>query len=307
MSRTHTVATVSSAVLMIAAPALAADYSMYPELRPAYPNQWTLPDDDPLRFEVGLRYWYSKGEQTVKLDGEDLSAKDTSHILEGHFRIDDFSTSSYLKGMAGYAIATDGEYTSSEVPGAIDFEGGHIGYAGADFGYLPFGNDRVRVGAFAGYQYNREAPDIARVNLWDVDGLDIHSLRLGLAAKAEFNEMFDITAEVAGVPYAYINGSTPEYVIDPTDIGGGVIANRAVGRIDGAAYGASAELMAGVHPTPNLTIRAGARAWFLKGPATAEVNAYNSVDPDTIGVWGVVLDEIAYSRLGGLLEITGRF
>jgi len=298
--------TAAAATLIAAVPALAADYGMYPELRPAYPDEWALSEDNPLRFEVGLRYWYSRGEQSAELGGETVSATDTSHLLEGHFRIEDLSTNSYLDGMAGYAIATDGEYSTAAAPGTVRFEGGQIGYAGADFGYMPFGTDTVRIGGLIGYQYNRESPDMARAELFDIDGLNIHSLRLGLTAKAELSDMFDVTAELAGIPYAHIWGSTPEYVFPDTTVGG-LVVNRATGELNGAAYGGSAELMVGVHPTENFTIRAGGRAWLIKGPATAEVTSYDAANPSVINTVGLVVDEVLYRRLGALVEVTGRF
>src|SRR5690606_12609796 len=47
---------------------------------------------------------------------------------------------------------------------------------------------------------------------WSVgaDGVErniqIHALRLGLSGRAQFNDMFELTGEVAAIPYASISG-----------------------------------------------------------------------------------------------------
>lgn len=284
---------------------LAADYGALPGLRPSYPDQWQPEADDPLSFEMGVRYWYSRGGQQLSLNGETLQTNDTSHILEGHFRINDDYTGSYLKGTGGYAIATEGTYTSNLLPGDVRFAGGQIGHVGADFGYMPFGNDTFRVGGLVGYQYLKESPDKARADILKFDGLHVHALRLGVTAKAELSTFADITAEVAGVPYAWVTGNTPSYVIPNTAIGG-MTANRVTGSLDGAAYGASGELMLGLHPTENLTVRVGGRGWWLNGPASANTTYSNTATPNVTYTAGTV-NNLSLFRYGALLEVTGRF
>lgn len=291
---------------VLASGVYAADYGIMPDLRPAYPDQWQANQEDPLRFEAGLRYWYSRGGQQISLNGDSLRTDDTSHILEGHFRIEDDYTSSFLKGSAGYAFATYGVYTSSLLPGEAPFAGGHIGYVGSDFGYMPFGNDTVRVGALAGYQYMKESPDKARADVFQFDGLNVHALRLGVTAKAALGTHADITAEVVGIPYAWVNGNTPNYVI-PTQNLGGIDVNRVTGELNGSAYGASGELMLGLHPTENLTVRLGGRGWFLTGPTTTTLNYTDTADASVRYTESSVLDGLSLFRYGGLLEVTGRF
>jgi hypothetical protein len=285
-------------------PAHSADY--FGDLRSSYPDQWKAEEGDPLRIEMGVRYWYSKGGQEIAFGGDSVRTDDTSHILEAHFRIEDQSTSSYLKGGAGYAFATEGAYSTSLLPGEAAFSGGQIGHVGADFGYMPFGSETFRLGALAGYQYLRESPDKARADLLQFDGLNIHALRLGLTAKAELGAMADITAEVAGIPYAWVAGQTPNYVIADTAIGG-LTANRVTGALDTAAYGASGELMLGLHPSENLTVRVGGRGWMLTGPTTANLTYSNSATPGVTYREGSVFDSLSLFRYGGLVEVTGRF
>lgn len=258
---------------------------------------------DPLGFEIGARYWYSLGHQSGSLWGESVEANDTSHILEGHFRIDDWSTDSFLKGAAGYAFAVDGAYSTSLLPGqSAPFSGGQVGYAGADFGYQPFGNDAIRVGGLVGYQYMLEAPDRARTDLFEIEGLNVHALRLGLVGRADFG-MVDLTAEAVAIPFAQVDGE-----MGFTGLGydhDGDTIDTLHGELTGSLYGAAGEVMLGFHPSENLTLRLGARGWFLTGPATASVAAYD----DGTEVWSgdVLIDAIDLFRYGALVELTGRF
>ncbi len=64
----------AGATLMLAAPALAADFSndagddMGGGLRSGFSDDWGNSDDgDPLSFELGLRYWYSWGAQSFNV------------------------------------------------------------------------------------------------------------------------------------------------------------------------------------------------------------------------------------------------
>jgi len=292
----------TAALLAICAsvPAFAADY---PSLRPAYPQDWASDEQNPLRFEAGIGYWYSRGGQKLQLLNQNAETNDTSHILEAHFRIEDTYTNSYVKGVGGYAISTEGTYTISPT-GETTFSGGQIGHIGADFGYMPLGNETVRIGGLIGYQYLRESPDKARSSITEIDALNVHALRLGLTAKANLGEYADVTAEAAGIPYAWISGSTPNYATNTTI--GGVVYDRLKGTVESAAYGASGELTLGLHPTENLTVRLGAKGWILNGPTNANLTYRNSNAVYNIN--GVMLDEgLPMFRYGLTAALLGRF
>ena len=283
-----------------AVPVFAADY---PGLRPTYPQDWASDEQNPLRFEAGIGYWYSKGGQKLQLLNESVETNDTSHILEAHFRIEDTSTNSYVKGVGGYAVSTEGTYSTSLVPGELKFSGGQIGHIGADFGYMPFGNDQVRVGGLIGYQYLRESPDKARASIAEIDALNVHALRLGLTAKADLGDYADITAEAAGIPYAWITGSTPNYATSTTI--NGINYTQMKGTLESAAYGASGELTLGLHPSENLTVRLGAKGWILNGPTNANITYRNS--SSVYNVNGVMLDGLPMFRYGLTAALLGRF
>lgn len=289
-----------------AMPALAADYPMFPDMRPSYEPGWEQSAQGPLRFETGLRYWYSLGEQSVDTGAGEYTAKDTSHILEGHLRIDDDYTSTFVKGQAGYAIATTGDYDGPGLTGDNSFEGGQIGYAGADFGYTPFGNETFRLGGLVGYQFFRESPDRNRLDVESLDGLNIHALRLGLTARADINDMFDIEAEAAIMPYAYASGSSAEYPSTTQNIQG-VDVNRMQDHLTGALYGASGQLMIGFRPTENIAIRFGGRAWMLTGEASTQRRWWDSASPESYIYQNDALKGLSLFRYGAMAELTGRF
>ena len=118
-------------------PATAADYGS-DGMRTAYPTHWETGDDNPLRFEAGVRYWYSLGEQSLSLGGAEQNINSASHSGEAFVRIDDDSTRSFLEANLGCAIATTGKYSTSGVSGEFVLPGAGLCYIGADFGMMPF-------------------------------------------------------------------------------------------------------------------------------------------------------------------------
>jgi hypothetical protein len=295
------------AALSVVTPSLAADYNDYPDLRPSYPNDWATDESNPLRFEAGVRYWYSVGKQTSELGigGSTFSTTDYSHILEGHFRIDDDSTDTFVKGQAGYAVVTNGEH-STDVGVPQDFTGGQIGYLGSDFGWMPLGDGGVKFGALVGYEFKRESPDRNRFDVQNIDGLNIHALRHGITRHPDLSDMFDIDAELVAMPYAYATGATAEVGMSPTTIGG-LLVNRGNSVATGALYGGSAQVMLGIHPTENMTIRVGGRGWLLDGPSSMREKYWNSSNPSTYVYSDDLLSGFSLVRYGLMAELTGRF
>ena len=302
----RSLSTAALLVLGVALPAAAADYAQQ-GMRTAYPTNWQIGEDNPLRFEAGIRYWYSLGSQSVDVGGENFTAKDTSHILEGHFRIDDDFTSTFLKGQAGLSVVTEGEYSGSLAPaGATSFNGGQIGQLGADFGWTPFGSENFKFGALVGYQYLRESPDRARLDVEHTDGLNIHALRLGITGRAELSDMIDLDVEVAAIPYTFTQGATAEVPFDDTQMQG-ITVNRTNTELTGSLYGASGQVMLGIHPTENLTLRVGGRAWMLTGPSSQTTKYWEASEPDRFLYSSELLQGLSLVRYGALAELTGRF
>ena len=306
------------AAMTVAAPAWAADYSGdwsgdlgsdsgFRNGYPTEPGDWAgLGDkDDPLKLEFGTRYWYSMGTQTFTDSAGSFTSNDVSHIGELELRIEDHSANVYAKALGGYAFKMDGNFTDPYSVGSII--DGKIGYAGADIGYNIWGdNNGSGFGALVGYMYWNNSPNTDRFSYTtatssndigfdpntgetfvpmdsSANNVDVHLLRLGVQGKAELGGMFDVSAELAAVPYAKVNGiigsdqtsTSYDFSVFP---GGNISSVKASPTaLDGWGYGAMADVMVGFHPTENLAIRVGGRAWYLQG--TADV----TYDQATIG------------------------
>lgn len=301
---------------------LAADYGALPGLRPSYPDQWGPEQDDPLSFEVGVRYWYSIGKQDHSLGATTTDSK--SHTGEAFVRINDDSTNSFVEAFGGYGVAHEGTF-STNGGAATSLPAARLGYAGLDFAWLPLGSDHFNFGMITGYQYMNDSPDTGRANFLtstsavDVGGgvfelsgggnsainnFEIHSTKLGLAGKMDFGN-FDIFGEAAAIPYSWVTGT---YGALQTRAIGSTVAQGSSVAVNGHAYGASGKLMVGFRPTENLSVRVGGRASYLTGQYDATW--------DEVRVVGTSAQRQRYIsnnnpfsmlRYGALLEVSGRF
>lgn len=313
--------------LFAAAPALAADA---PDLRPAYPGDWE-PMDDSIRYEFGSRYWYSWGNQDaefpvvvggVPLGNVTLSSRDQTHIGELHGKIEDTYTQTYVSGKAGLGFSTTGTYSIAPASSGDIGPRSVIGYAGGDFGWLPWGtmDEGFAFGGLVGYQYWKDAPDIGQGQVGTAfggpggtpsafgpakDDFDIHALRLGVKGQANF-DMFDIQAEVAAIPYAHVTGSLGGSGSQGFNFGpAGTFYERAPTTLSGRGYGVMAETMVGFHPTENLTVRVGGRAWYLEGALDAKFHP--SAGGGSLPTMDLSSNFARIFRYGALFELTGRF
>ena len=310
----------ASLALLSAAPALAADY----------PQGWEHPDSD-LRFEFGTRYWLSWGEQNAgftatssgtTLGNVGISTRDQTHFGELHGKIEDLSTQTYLSGKAGIGLSTSGTYAITPAASGSIGRNSSIGYAGADFGWLPAGDMRngAAFGGFVGYQYWKDAPDIGTGQYATgytagtptsfgaaKDDFDIHALRLGVKGQADF-DVFDVQGEVAAIPYAHVSGtlggSSPTGYTFP---GFGNFQERAPTTLSGRGYGVMAEGLVGFHPTDNLTLRVGGRAWYVEGQLDAKFASTTSGGTVTMPTLDLPSNFARIFRYGALFELTGRF
>jgi hypothetical protein len=316
-------------------PALAADYGddYSDSLRPSYPDNWDQGDDKSLGFEAGLRYWYSAGEDKWNLAGSDYNSTDKTSSGELALRIDDYTTNSYVKGLAGYSMAIDGDATSPF--GGYDVNGGHIGYAGADFGWSPFGGTGNGSGIYGlvGYHYWNESPDMGRANFttaessadvnWpagaatpgvpgdsEPNNINIHALRLGFSGKAQINEFIDVSGEIAAVPYAWVNGTFGAFGTPITGASGVNFSQQgSAATVDGTGYGAMGELMVGFHPTDNMVVRLGGRAWYLQGRTNSTFSRVNVTQAGGFSKQNYISSNNPFSlfRYGLLAEMSYKF
>lgn len=339
-------AALAIALSALSGPALSADRLFQPELRPAYNDKWAYAEQNPLTFETGVRYWHAWGQQDFTAGGLSQSAQDVANAGEAHFRINDSSTDSYVRAYGGYAFRMEGTYSTSVVPETQIFNG-RLGYVGADFGYMPFGNEQVGLGALVGYLYWHDSPNTGRDNFttatsssdiaWtsgspeyslpfgsEPNNLDIHALRLGLTGRAELNEFIDVTGEIAAVPYAHVSGTLGQLSVNGPSgpFTGDQTFQGSPVSISGLGYGAMGELMVGFKPTENIALRLGGRAWYVQGQAEAtyrQVQVTGPADLDLDGSFEVAPGLVQQSyistqdnpfsvlRYGLLAELTATF
>jgi hypothetical protein len=253
------------------------------------------------------------GTQEITAFGDEHSVSDQSHIIEGHLRIEDDATSSYVKALAGYAGLISGSYTTPTVTDA-DIQGGVIGYGQADFGWMPLGDDNFRIGGLVGYQYWNDSPSMGRASFTTAAGGDseensfaAQSLRLGLTSKFDFNEMFDLTAEVAGVPFSWVTGTFGAHDVGNIMVGPAVFQKSSATTVEGRLWGAQTELLFGIHPTEKLTVRVGGRAWYLTGPVEATFSMAEVGNPSNQQAFVGELETFSLWRYGAIAELSYRF
>ena len=303
---------IAIAAASLATPLLAADWEVG-EFRESYPTDWEMPGDV-LNFEIGVRYWYAMGSQSITAPiGNEHTVSDQSHIIEGHVRIEDDASSSYLKALAGYAGLISGSYTT---PAAIDADilGGVIGYGQADFGWMPLGDDNFRIGGLVGYQYWNDSPSMGRASFITATGGDseensfaAQSLRLGVTSKFDFNDMFDLTAELAGVPFSWVNGTFGAHDFANIPVGPLIFQKSSATTVNGRLWGGQAELLFGIHPTEKLTVRVGGRAWYLTGPVEATFSMAEVGNPSNQQGFVQELEDFSLWRYGAVAELSYRF
>ena len=317
---------VATLALCVAVPAFAADY---PYLRPALTDDWQDSEANPLRFEAGIRYWYSLGHQDHSVFGSTQSMDTKTSSGEVFARIDDLSTKTFVEATGGYGVSHGGSY-STNGGASVDIPAARLGYVGADYGWLPWGNETAGVGFIAGYQYTNDSPDTGRASYRvspivvdngggnfsiggggdsKINNFELHSLKLGFAAKADFGG-FDLQGDAAVIPYSWLTGTYGAFVIPNQTNSFRQASSTAV---NGHGYGASGKLMDGFHPTENLTIRVGGRATYVTGQYDATYDAVqlvpNGLNPPTLATQRYISNNNPFTmiRYGALLEVSGRF
>jgi hypothetical protein len=320
----------ASLLVLSAAPVFAADFSdtfsSDNDLRSGFTDDsWQEPDPtDPLQFELGVRYWYSWGAQNFNAGPFALKENDNTSSGEAHFRIDDNSTKFYAKGTAGMSFMIDGTSSGGPADQPSTVTDGHIAYGIADVGYSWLGGskDTPSFGPFAGYAYWNDSPNIGRATYSPTptsgdsqeNDITVNALRLGFSGKANFGQYFDLSGEVAAVPYAHISGTLGALGFAPVPVDATHTQYQSsAADIAGWGYGAMAEAFVGFHPTDNLTFRVGGRAWYLQGTADTSydtITVDNTTDPPTqTGSQRYITTANPWSlfRYGALAEMTYNF
>lgn len=349
---------VSVAAMVAASPSLSADWNYDTDMRGSY-NSWDEPETPLMDFEAGLRYMYSQGGTAVSAAGNpnpklnipasSASTSDTTHFGELFLRVNDHVTDTYLHAYGGYSIYLDASY-SNNLAASGQTNVGRMAYAVTDFGYMPLklGSDEtgVALGGFVGYQYINDAPTVGGGEFnpikdasgisWtsgDADyftvvdhadhNLNVNALRLGVAAKAKAGQ-FDLSAELAAIPYASITGVLGSHTFNRIDNGSYWTHKATESKFEGAAWGGALDASVGYNITENFAVRLGGRATYLRGQGNlvyglADVTKpYDSADadpdidvgPTTGGTYYITperIDALSLWRYGLLAEIAVKF
>ena len=92
--------------------------------------------------------------------------------------------------------------------------------------------------------------------------------------------MFDLTAELAAVPFGWATGTFGAFGTGNITIGPDTYTQASAATVEGRLWGGQAQMLFGLHPTENLTVRLGGRAWYLTGPVEGSRSRWSNIaDP----------------------------
>ena len=287
----------------------------YPDtLRPSYDCCQDNSVDDSLGFEFGLNYVYSGGQHRMTLSGgSTYSQDDTSHILEGFIKIDDYSTDTVFKARLGYSIANESRYATPATGGVTTTQtGGHVAYVDTDLAYLPWGGSYGRFGGLIGYSYKNESSSMGRVSYTTASGgdssvndLNIHALKIGAAGHGDYGPI-SVDAQASLIPYAWLTGTYGGFY-QPNFGAAPVYQQGSAGAIDGALYGASGEVTLGYQAMDNVKLNLGARASYLTGDANVRFTAREVGNPGNAQDYIIKTTNLSFMRYGLFGGISGKF
>lgn len=285
------------AALAAAAFSIALSTVSYADEAPAAP-----PSEPGVKFEVGVRVWYSSGtaEYPLLFGGSKVSAlhyQDQQAISPEIFARVDSQSGMFLKGKASYGDVFDGQLIDEDFPPYIvpyskttsDLEG-QIDYFDIDLGYNVLEDETMRLGVFVGYSYWHEHftalgcrqigsnPGICGVpfpsNIAVIDEDDkYNSVRVGLAGDGRLADKLLWQAEAVLLITDHANLDTHHFTF------GDAYANG-----DGIGYQLEAALL--YEMNPRFTLGLGARWWQLN--TDLDVAAFGETeeyDVNRIGVF----------------------
>jgi outer membrane protease len=266
--------------------------------------------DQPVKIEVGLRYWYSMGTSEFDLfsDGTPttknsaLHYKDqTAHSAEAYFRAD-HAMGIFVKGVGAIGSIADGALNDEDFPPAVvpysstlSEITGDLGYITVDIGYnfidRQTGDNAFRLGAFVGFNYWYEVfdakgcsqiatnpgicvPPLAPGLLVITEDNEYTSIRFGLAADVRLSQKLKLAAEVAYLLVDHDNVDTHHFTFGPLPAHG-----------DGTGYQLEALLSYDMYEMSNVGI--GARLWQLETDVT--IDGSGQLETYDVSRYGVFL------------------
>jgi opacity protein-like surface antigen/outer membrane protease len=265
-------------------------------------------------FELGARYWYSwaKYQGANGATHDILVSRLTYDHMPGHsgevFARLDSPYNVFAKGFIGGGVISGGSMVDEDwgVAGPESYSNtqsdlsGSFSYLTADLGYNVLRGPDYKVGPFVGYnryQMSMDAHGCAQT----VPGVGIcsptiptsvnaisetdtwHSLRTGVAAETRISERVRLSADIAYLPYVWVQGLDSHRL------------RSLYFPVGGSGQGVQAELLISYQATEALSIGIGGRYW-----AMWTTNAYQTDDPGNAFT-------INTERYGLLLQASWKF
>ena len=288
-------------------------------------------------YEAGARYWLSSGKMqfgfanqhpffgapTSTLDWLGLSANSG----EAFGRVDHVPTGFFVKGLAGGGAMFGGkiddrdffvfQYKFSDTTSNVNE--GWLGYAMIDIGWAYAPVPGMKFGVFAGYHYWAESVTAGGLlcNMASFLGCDFpgqlligygtpvlkyqptaHAARIGFTSQFPITDKLRMTADVAGIPFAWIRNKDSHLLRQSFDDLGTAPNVISATRY---AYGVEAELLLNYALNPVIEVGGGLRYWGLTSRNKGDVTFgpfFNNADP---------LMRFDWQRYGLLLYVKGRF
>jgi hypothetical protein len=263
---------------------------------PAGAGEWVFHGLEPpstYTGEVGLRFWYGKGN-TGKNLFDPTGAALVSRLTYDNFSIYspeaygrfDLNTGWFLKGLIGGGGFRNGRLTDEDFPPGIapysatlsSLDDSFPLYGTVDVGYNVLRGPDFRVGAFLGYNYTREVvsaqgcgqiatnpficgffpvPEFIKVitqdNNWS-------SFRVGLDGDVDITKRLRLSLDAAVLPAVWLNGTDAHWLRIsqlPGDFSGPIPE-------DGTGWGYQLEGVLSYRVTDTLNVGIGGRYWHMQ-------------------------------------------
>lgn len=263
-----------------------------------------------VRFETGVRYWYSTGKYDKLLFYDEGPASDLLYDhLDGqtgeiYFRADVDPGGWFVKGNAGAGSIDRGSLTDEDFPPGITYSktwspqhGGDLSYATIDVGFDFERSKTFDFGLFGGYNYYHEVMAVFGCTQVGDAGSTVcvpaidekipsieehaewHSLRLGLSGRARPFDRLTVDVDAAFL-YSFFSG-TDYHLLRPD-----LRPSPEVGWGPGLQF----ETVASYRLTDKLSLGLGARIWrfssrgYAKFPSD-DSNGKIKIDSQRLGLF----------------------
>jgi len=255
--------------------------------------------------EIGLRYWYSTATTTKNLFGTD-GATPVSRLTYGDLgtgsgeifgRSDDFGASNlFVKGFIGAGAIGSGSLKDEDFPPAISpysatnsaQHDGTLFYASGDFGWNFYTAPTYKLGAFAGFFFEREvvnaygctqvagnpfvcAPQISNATLVITEDARWAAVRVGLSGEVMLWNCLKLNGDVAWLPLTMLSSADSHWLRMQPELGN---FDGAIPESGSSNNGVQVEGVISYLVSPDFNVGVGARYWRLEANGNANFNIF---------------------------------